>query len=472
MRVFVAGFVYCLFAVGMAILVPARSSAQSSADRIQSAADSLLLALHARGYFNGAVVLGYQEEVYARAFGAANVEAGVPFTPDTPADGGSIAKTLTAAAVFMLQDEGLLDLDDLVQHHLPEYPHSDTRVRHLLTHSAGLPEAEYDFFNDLIPADQIRTTSLFLNVLREGRTAPAFEPGTQFRYSSLGFDVAALLIERITGQTWEGFLRTRVFVPLGMRSTFLRPARLDQWPGIRTMSYQRARDSLEVHDVFDNEGFYGGSNLYFSARDLFRWSRSFYTRPVLSEAARSRGSEAAVLWDPAEGKGGHSALNFLSWYYPETGRRFHYPGALQGFWSSVYRDEDRRYSVVYVSNNSVPQWLRPLLTRALIEIMEGRDPAPIDLPAYVDLTPDDIDAIVGQYLVRGIGTVTIEGLENRVHIRVEDGIEYPAFFVSDGQLYVPGLDVWIGFPAAPAPEVFRHLSWLSIFHVAEGERIR
>jgi len=459
-------------AVLLVALGPAWAHAQLSSSSIQRAADSLLVSLHRRGHFNGAVVLGRgNEEVYARGFGPANAGAGVPFTPDTPADGGSVAKTFTAAAILMLQDEGRLHLDDLVRKHIPEYPHAATRVRHLLSHSAGLPEAEYDFFNDLVPAGQVRTTALHLDVLRRRGVAPAFTPGTRFRYSSLGFDVAALLVERVTGQTWEAYLRERYFAPLGMRSTFLRPARLAEWPGVRTLSYRRSGDTLAVHDVFDNEGFYGGSNLYFSARDLHRWSRSFYTRPVLSRAALSRGAEAATLRDPLDGRGGRSALNLLSWYHPVRGRRYHYPGSLQGFWTSVYRDEDRGYSVIYMSNNSIPQWLRPLLTRALIDIMEGRRPAALDPPAYAEVGPDDLGAIAGRYAVDGLGAVTIVQRERRAYVRAGSGIEYPAFFVGDGQLYVPGRDVWIGFPATTV-RPFQRLTWLSIFHTAEGRRTR
>lgn len=439
--------------------------------QVEQIADDLLSNLHSRGLFSGAVVLGRGgEELYARGFGAANIDAGIPFTPDTPADGGSVAKTLTAAAVLMLEDEGRLTLDDEVRQHVNEYPHAGTRVRHLLTHSAGLPETEYDFFNDFIPAGRVRTTAMFLDVLRQRDVAPAFEPGTRFSYSSLGFDVAALMVERVSGQSWEQFLRERVFEPLGMRATFLRPPRLADWPGVRTLSYRPAGGRLAVHDVFDNEGFYGGSNLYFSARDLHRWSRSFYTHPVLSEAALTRGTEAAVLSNPASGTGGRSALNLLSWYYAD-GRRYQYPGSLQGFWTSVYRDEQRAYSVIYTSNSSMPQWLRPRLTRALIEIVEGGTPVAIPTLSYVDVGARDVDRIAGRYAVAGVGRVTIGSRTGGAFLRVEQGIEYPAFFVDDGQLYVPGLDVWVGFPASAATP-FDRLTWLSIFHVADGARMR
>ena len=469
-------------AVAACLLPVAGAEAQAPAGRIRQAADSLLEALHAQGYFNGAVVLGRgAEEVYARGFGLANVGAGVPFTPDTPADGGSIAKTLTAAAVFMLEDEGLLRLDDLVREHIPEYPHPDTRVRDLLTHSSGLPEAEYDFFEGLIPAGRVRTTLGFLDVLRARGEPPAFPQGTRFRYSSLGFDVAALLVERVAAEPWESFLKARVFRPLEMRTTFLRPARLSDWPGVRTLSYRRSGDTLVLHEVFDNEGFYGGSNLYFSARDLHRWSRSFYTRPVLSPTALARGAAAATLSDPEAGTGGRSALNLLSWYWHPRARRYHYPGSLQGFWGSVYRDEDRGYSIVYLSNNGMPQWLRPLLTRALIDVMEGRRPAPIVPPTYAALPARDGAAGAGRYVVDRVGVVTLEARAGRLFTRIGHGIEYPTVPVGDGQLYVPGLDVWIGFPldagsaasgsgSGGAPSGFRRLSWLSVFEVSEGRR--
>lgn len=446
--------------------------AQPSARRVQQVADSFLVDLHQRGLFNGAVVLGRgADEIYARGFGPANVALNVPFTPDTPADGGSIAKTLTAASVLMLEREGRLRLDDRVQQYVAEYPHRDTRIRHLLTHSAGLPEKEYDFFESLVPTDRVRTTALLLGVLRAHNVVPDFPPGTRFQYSSLGFDVAALLVERVTGQSWETFLRARVFAPLGFEHTFLRPPRLADWRGPRTLSYRRSGDSLALHDVFDNEGFYGGSNLYFSARDLHRWSRSFYTKPVLDARTLARGYRADSLHDPRTRFGGRSALNLLSWYYEPNARQYHYPGALQGFWGSVYRDEARGHSVVYLSNNSMPQWLRPLLSRALIAILDGRSPEPVAAPRYAKL-PESLSRGAGRYRVDRVGMVDVTVRDGRAFIRIERGIEYPAFSVGDGQLYVPGLDVWIGFSpdAAVAESPFRQLTWSSIFVVGNGVR--
>jgi CubicO group peptidase (beta-lactamase class C family) len=460
---------YCCSAILLLFTTfPTVAEAQDR-NRIRAVTDTLLQQLYVRGWFNGAVVLGGEEELYARGFGFANVGAGIPFTPDTPADGASIAKTLTAAAVFMLVQEGKLDLNASVQRYIPEYPHRETAVHHLLSHSAGLPEAEYDFFKELIPPDEVQTTTLHIALLRQRDVQPEMKPGSRFQYSSLGFDVAALALERISGEPWERLLRRRVLEPLGMRATFLRPARFRDWPGVRTLSYRRSGDSLVVDDVFDNEGFYGGSNLYFSARDLYRWSRSFYTRPVLAGESLVRGTNAPMLWDSIASRGGRSHINLLGWYY-STGRRYHYPGALQGFWSSAYRDEERKYSVVYVSNTSMPQWLRPLLTRWLIDIVEGRSPpAVMDPPAYLPIDTRAFDRIAGTYDVDGVGSVRLERHGERMTLSLSGGIVYRAFPVADGQFYVPGLDVWFGFPVDAKP-LYGRIKWLSIFHVAEGAR--
>jgi hypothetical protein len=70
-----------------------------------------------------------------------------------------------------------------------------------------------------------------------------------------------------------------------------------------------------------------------------------------------------------------------------------------------------------------------------------------------------------------VPAVTIVQRECRAFIRTNEGIEYPAFFLGEAQLYVPGLDVWVGFPATSV-RPFQRLTWLSIFHVARGERVR
>ena len=130
----------------------------------------------------------------------------------------------------------------------------------------------------------------------------------------------------------------------------------------------------------------------------------------------------------------------------------------------------------------MPQWLRPLLTRALIDLMEGRQPAPLVVPNYVDVRGAALADVAGRYAVDAVGRVTLTARGDRLFVRVGEGLEYPTFPLGDGTRYVPGLDVWLGFPAAKAStgaaeglkaerRAGTQLQWLSIFTVAEGRRV-
>jgi len=131
-----AAIVVSLSALSLAAKVPGRAAPSPAAARLET----LFGGLHARGLFDGAVVIGQRDAIlWEKGFGEANVAAGVPFTPDTPADGASLAKTFTAALLFSLDSQGRLSHDEPAQRLLPELPYPDVTLRHLITHTSGLP---------------------------------------------------------------------------------------------------------------------------------------------------------------------------------------------------------------------------------------------------------------------------------------------------------------------------------------------
>ena len=225
--------------------------------------------------FGGAIVLGRAGEVvYAHGFGEADRERGLPFTPATPGDGGSIAKTFAAAAIHLLAAEGRLGLDDPVASHVPEFPHGATRVRHLLVHSVGLPD--YDFFDADLPARHTSRRSVDAAragdppkrpVVRAGKPVRVLQPRLRRRGPGRR--------ARLSGQPYTRFVQERLLAPLGLRDSFPRPAFFADWPGPRTLGYRERDGRWERFDVFDGEDFHGGSNWYVSALDLTRWAMAF-----------------------------------------------------------------------------------------------------------------------------------------------------------------------------------------------------
>jgi CubicO group peptidase (beta-lactamase class C family) len=141
--------------------------------------------------------------------------AGRAITSETPFRIASMSKSMTATAIMLLvQDEGL-DLDDRVIDRLPEFTMADARhaeitIRQLLSHTSGLSLQTNDEF--ALPAP--RTTRAVVAELRERRLAA--EPGARFEYHNTNYTLAARIVEVVSGQSLDDFLRQRLFVPLGM----------------------------------------------------------------------------------------------------------------------------------------------------------------------------------------------------------------------------------------------------------------
>lgn len=413
--------------------------------------DAALAALAGRGRFDGAVaILRSGEPVFARGYGLADL-APLAFAADTIVETGSIAKPITAAAVLLLARRGQVDLDAPVQRHVAEFPYAGTTVRHLLTHSAGLPD--YGAFDaELNSGRVIRTTDL-LGFVRTRAAEPAFPPGSGFSYCNICYDTLALLVERVSGQDYERFVLDNLLQPAGVRDAFLRPARFADWPGRRIRGYRRSAGGIVPNDTFDNEGFHGGGNLYFSARDLAAWASAWATGHEAVRALRAAASEAVDL------AAGRSGLRLGNWYCDETGTRCYYPGHHQGFHAFAYWDARRRIAVAFVSNGTLPPRLQVKIPRLLIAAAEGRPPPPRCGRAGGTASAP----ATGSWDFPGIGRARISGPPDRLTLHAPGGVAYRLFAAGDGVAYAPGLDAYLR-PVAGG------LEWWSVLACATGRR--
>ena len=396
----------------------------ATADRTRAARlDALVADLHQRGLFDGAVVVGAGKQiVWEKGVGYANVEAGAPFTPATAADGGSLAKTMTAALLLELESEGTLALDDPARKYLRELPYPDLSLRHLISHTNGLPD--YGYFDAYLAPDVVRTTEGLLEVIAREKPPLAFPPGSAFEYSSLGFDLALLAAARAAGQPYAALLSQRFLVPLGMESAFLRPGRFDEFPGTRTRGYKRRLSALEPNEVFDFEAFHGGSNIYLSARDLHRWG---------TRAVGPRALERASI------DGRPSGLTLGSWYRSADGDSYWYSGHLNGFHGELFRDTESGVSIAYFSNNSISAWLQKGLVRAIRSIAAGNAPEILAAPAVSAISKDALPTLAG-----GWGEFSITRSGTSLTISADD-VAYRMVQIDPRFFYVPGLDFIVGF---------------------------
>jgi CubicO group peptidase (beta-lactamase class C family) len=300
-----------------------------------------------------------------------------------------------------------------------------------------------------------------LAIVARDAPAPSFAPGTRFEYSNLGYDAAALLIERVSGTPYAQFVRERFLAPLGMRSTFARPARLSDWTGVRTLGYRWHDGAWQVFDVFDREGFLGASNLYLSASDLSRWVAAHAAgSPPLPAAAFAAGQRRGEI------AGRRTPLTELSWYCDDAVERCYYTGSLNAFHAFAWSDRARNESVAFVSNSTLPPWRVVSLQRALVDALAGR-PADVN-PAATFARSDRVTrrSLAGSWLAPGVDPVSLVPTSTGLRMRFGAGLEYDVFQVSREVFYVPGPDVWFAFSGSP-PAVSMHLRGMFVDAVAQ-----
>jgi CubicO group peptidase (beta-lactamase class C family) len=216
----------------------------------------------------------------ARAYGLAHLEHGVPNAPATVFEAGSVAKQFTAAAVVLLAAEGRLGLDDHVRVHLPEVPdHGATiTVRHLLNHTSGLRDwGSVAALGGWPRGKRVHDHGHVLDIVAR-QTALNHAPGEHYSYTNTGYNLLVVLVERVAGESFAEFTRTRLFEPLGMADTQWRDDHTRVVPG-RAAAYQPApgggyRLQMPFEDVHGNGG------LLTTVGDLLAWTENLRTGRV------------------------------------------------------------------------------------------------------------------------------------------------------------------------------------------------
>ncbi len=221
--------------------------------------------------------------LFSKAYGMANLAYGIPFETDTRTNIGSTSKQFTAFAIMLQADRGLLSLDDDIRKHIPELPEFGEMItiRHLITHTSGLRE----FLNLLVMTgrrldhgDWIDRSELIDIVQRQ----PALQnvPGAEFNYNNTAFGLAAVIVERTSGQDFHVFMEENVFEPLGMTRTMVRPSPEHIVPDMSEGYTPGADGFLQIGDL---AGAVGAGGIYSTVEDLQTWVQN-YANPRVGNA--------------------------------------------------------------------------------------------------------------------------------------------------------------------------------------------
>lgn len=311
-----------------------------------------------------------------RTFGKANLELDTPVTQQTVFELGSLTKQFTAVAVLTLVDEGKLELDESVLKYLPELPESwrDITVRHLLTHSAGIEE--YLSVPGL-PEEAHAVSHADMTRMFAGRLRREFPAGETWAYSNPGYLLLGDIVERVSGRSYWGLLRERLFVPAGMAAS--RSSEPRAVIRNRAAGYGWRDAELENRDAL-SENAYSAGAIVSTILDMVAWEAALQQRKFISEAAFRE------MWTPLTVSTGPTppfSYGFGWIIDHEHGHRaVLHSGGTPGFSSAIRRYVDDGLSVIVLANHGdrildhIPMEVAGLLFAPVARASSAADPDP------------------------------------------------------------------------------------------------
>ena len=156
-----------------------------------------------------------------KGYGSADLEHDVRITPDTIFEAGSVSKQFTAASILLLARDGRLSIDDPARKYIPELPDygKPLTIRHMLNHTSGLRDwGSVAAIGGWPRGTRVHTHANVLEIVSRQESLN-FPPGTRWSYTNTGFNLAAIIVERVSGKSFQDFTHERLFAPLGMTQT-------------------------------------------------------------------------------------------------------------------------------------------------------------------------------------------------------------------------------------------------------------
>lgn len=308
--------------------------------------DSVLTRLHERAMFNGVVLVAERGSVrYKKAFGLANSVTGVPLTTASSFNLASLSKQFIALLVMQLNEQGKLRYDERVRTYVPDFPYDTITVRHLLTHTSGLP----DYFNlaqqYTSPLDTLTNTRM-LQLLNEHRPPLDFRPGSRWAYSNTGYVVLGALIRNVSGMPVEQFFDQQIAKPLNLKNTYIYYLNSTTTPRNRVYGFQRENGKNQLNDLIRVDGVIGDGNVYSSVEELLVWEQALRTGKLLKTSTYQEATTPVKL------SNGQTYPYGFGWGIENGGSILAHTGSWVGFRNVIVRYMDTQRTLIVLSNGS------------------------------------------------------------------------------------------------------------------------
>nr|WP_293297219.1 serine hydrolase [Allomuricauda sp.] len=334
--------------------------------------DQLFSYCYENGIFNGTIhITKGGKTLLNKAYGFADIEKKQKLKTSSSFYLASLSKHFTAFSIALLEDDGKLKYDAAVRQYLPDFPYSNITLSHLLHHTSGIPEYQKMLNQQKEKLDarfektgQKVTNDELARIMSKMQLPLDFEPGTNFEYSNSGYMYLALIVEKVSGNSFADFLEKRIFHPLQMTSSGLIGD--DNADNVVSAYKTNLYGKKEVNSIPNFFGIYGDGGIYSSVDDLAKWDKALRNHTLLNKEKSETLYETPLVNEKESPYG-------MGWFVRELpfngARAVTHSGIFVGYTNSMFRELANKTTSIVLSNNSHSS--NSEINRALVRILYG-----------------------------------------------------------------------------------------------------
>jgi D-alanyl-D-alanine carboxypeptidase len=360
--------------------------------------------------------------LFREARGMANIELGVPLSPDSVFRIASVTKTFTAAMMLKLAETGKLKLDAPLDLYLPDFPNAaNITLREMLNHTSGIS----DIVSTPIPGFSRRDLKTADLIAEISKRPLDFAPGTRFRYSNAGYILLGAVIEKVTGEPWYTAVQQQLLQPLGIAHTEF-GAGAPIIPG-RAAGYSTdGHTSTVANAAYISPSFPAAAGSLISTIDDLRlWIHSLNTGKVLSAAAFQQMITPPDIPDTTERYG------FGMYLWQVRGVPFiGHSGQIDGFASTAAYLPTQDVTIIVLANDD--NFDAQTMARRLAAIALGR---PYIMPIPVQPSERELQSLAGQYQLDPMTIETLSIRDGKLYAQRGNRDPIPLQMTADHQLH-------------------------------------
>lgn len=311
--------------------------------------------------FNGNVLVAKNGNIiYQDALGYADYNTKRPLNDSSVFELASVSKQFTAMGIMILKEKKQLSYDDNINKYFPDLPYDNITIRHLLTHTSGLPEYEEQFEKNW-DHKKIAYNKDLIEMIKRQKDTLFFTPGTSWKYSNAGYAILAAVISKVSGMSYNDFLAKNIFKPLGMTHTFVYNTRRStgKIPANYALGFVYSDslkryilpDSLPAYDmVYYLDGIVGDGCVNSTTGDLLKWETALSTNKLASKPTQDEMLSPLVQMSPRDSTQFYGFGVMIQTTSPR-GKIISHTGGWPGYTTFLTRMADKDEIIIMLSNN-------------------------------------------------------------------------------------------------------------------------